>query len=63
MINRRKFLAGAAASGLTMPFLLKASLSAESGRPLPIPSVVSLDGAGNSVDAMYGSHSFLANGK
>lgn len=62
MINRRKLLAGATASGLTMPFLLKATLAAESGLPLPIPSVVSLDGTGNSVDAIYGSHSFLANG-
>lgn len=62
MINRRKFLISAVSTGLATPFLLKTSLAAESGAPLPLPSVISLDGEGNSVDAIYGNHSFLANG-
>lgn len=59
MTNRRSFLAGAAAI-LAAPSLIGRAFAAESGRPLPIPPIMDVDGgSGNLLEAIDGSHSFF----
>ena len=58
-MNRRQFLKITAGSMLAMPYVTQRTWALESGMPLPVPTVLDVDGSnGNMLDAINGEHQF-----